>query len=264
MGNLDGKVVVITGASSGIGAGLAKELVRRGARVGLLARREDKLRQLAEELNEASSQSAAWRTGDVCDDDGLAAALDGLEDELGRVDVMVANAGYGVSESPRRHEPGASIRLYDTNLLGMLRCIDWALPRFVERGDGHIVGVASVASYAGMPYNASYCGSKAAMRIHLQSLRVTLKRYGVAATCICPGFVESELTETVQYPMPFFWPTDRAARRMVDAIEKREAEVIFPWQMKVLTSIGLRLLPRALFEYFMTPKGKRRSVETSA
>lgn len=257
MGKLDGKVVVITGASSGIGAGLAKELVRRGARVGLLARREDKLRQLAEELNGASTQPvAAWRTGDVCDDDGLAAALDGLEDELGRVEVMVANAGYGMSESPRRHQPGAAIQLYDTNLLGMLRCIDWALPRFVERGDGHIVGVASVASYAGLPYSASYCGSKAAMRFHLQSLRVTLKRYGVAATCICPGFVESELTETVEYPMPFFWSTERAARRMADAIEKREAEVIFPWQMKALTWIGLRLLPRALLEYIMTPRGK--------
>ena len=264
MGKLDGKIVVITGASSGIGAGLAKELVRRGARVGLLARREDKLRQLAEELNDVAAESAAWRTADVCDGDGLAAALDGLEDELGPVDVMVANAGYGMSEPPRRYEPGSSIRLYDTNLLGMLRCIDWAMPRFMERGDGHLVGVASVASYAGLPYNGSYCGSKAAMRVHLQSLRVTLKRYGVAATCICPGFVESELTAPVQHHMPFFWSTERAARRMAKAIERREAEVIFPWQMKVLVWIGLRFLPRALLEFLMTPKGKRKPSKTSA
>lgn len=259
MSELRGKSVVITGASSGIGAFLAKELVARGARVGLLARREDRLRQLADELNgEAGATDrattgpvAAWQTADVLDDDDVVRALDALEDALGGIDVVVANAGYGQSESPRRHQPGSAIRLYDTNLFGMLRVIDWALPRFVERRGGHLVGVASVASYAGLPYNASYCGSKAAMRIHLQALRVTLSGYGIAVTTICPGFVKSELTDQVKFKMPFLWSTERAARKIADGIEKRRREVVFPWQMKALVVLLTRWLPNRWFEFFI-------------
>lgn len=268
MSRLRGKTVVITGASSGIGEFLARELVARGARVGLLARREERLRELAEELNQQASVSdgtpvAVWRTADVVDDEQLTTALDGLEEELGPIDVLVANAGYGESESPRRHKPGASIRMYDTNLFGLLRVIDWGLPRFVERGHGHLVGVASVASFAGLPHNASYCGSKAAMRVHLQSLRVTLSGYGIAVTTICPGFVESELTDQVKYKMPFMWPTDKAARKIADAIEKRKREVVFPWQMKILVILLTRFLPIRWFEALIdrgSPKSRPRPV----
>ncbi len=267
MQSFGGKTVVITGASSGIGAVLAKELVQRGARVGLLARRQDRLRQLAQELEQGAPAGteqpvAAWREADVLDGGALNAALDGLEQELGPIDIVVANAGYGMSESPRRHRPGEAIRLYDTNLFGMLRLIDWALPRFVERRSGHIVGVASVASYAGLPYNASYCGSKAAMRVHLQALRVTLAGQGVAVTTICPGFVKSELTDTVEYPMPFFWSTERAARKIADGIAKRRREVVFPWQMKVLVVMLTRLMPLSWFEAIVrrgNPKGRVKS-----
>lgn len=267
MQSFSGKTVVITGASSGIGAVLAKELVDRGARVGLLARREDRLRQLAEELRHGAPAHggppvAAWRQVDVLDDAALTAALDGLEEELGAIDIVVANAGYGMSESPRRHRAGESIRLYDTNLFGMLRVIDWALPRFVERRSGHIVGVASVASYAGLPYNASYCGSKAAMRVHLQALRVTLAGYGIAVTTICPGFVKSELTDTVEYPMPFFWSTERAVRKIADGIAKRRREVVFPWQMKLLVILLTRWMPLGWLEAILrrgSPKGRIKS-----
>ena len=256
--DFNGKTVVITGASSGIGAFLAKELVARGARVGLIARRRERLLELTEELEQAASRMTqertrqlpvvAWREADVVDDAALAAALDGLEEDLGPVDIVVANAGYGRSESPSRHRAGEAMHLYDTNLFGMLRVIDWALPRFVERRSGHIVGVASVASSAGLPYNASYCGSKAAMRVHLQALRVTLSGYGVAVTTICPGFVKSELTDDVEYPMPFFWSTERAARKIADSIAKRRREVIFPWQMKALVILMTRMMPLSWFE----------------
>lgn len=247
------KAVLVTGASSGIGAHLAREAARRGARVGLLARREERLREIAAEIADAGGR-AAWASADVADAEELARALDRVAEDLGGDDVVVANAGYGRPEPPHKFQPGRSLTMYDTNLFGMLRTVDWALPRYLERRSGHIVGVASVASYLGMTNSASYCGSKAAMRIHLQSLRVSLRPYGIAVTTICPGFVESELTEKNNFPMPFLWKTERAARKIADAIERRRGEVVFPWQMKLFIGLATRLLPTALVERVMTPK----------
>ncbi len=257
MSSLAEKSVLITGASSGIGAQLARELVARGARVGLLARREDRLRELAGEL-EAVGGQAAWAVADVTDDDDLEHALETLAGELGGVDVLIANAGYGRPEPPHKFRPGRSLRMYDTNLFGMLRAIDWALPRFLNRGSGHIVGISSIASFAGMTHSASYCGSKAAMRVHLQGLRVSLKPYGIAVTTICPGFVKSELTAVNSYSMPFIWETDRAARKIADAIEKCSRQVVFPWQMAWLAAFMVKFVPLAFLEWVMSrfePKG---------
>jgi short-subunit dehydrogenase len=247
---MKGQNIVITGASSGLGAYLARELSRRGAAVGLLARRAEKLEALAEEIR-ASGGKAAWAEADVTDPDGLHGALDALETELGPVDVLVANAGYGHPEAPHKFKPGRSQAMYDVNLFGLLHAVDWALPRFLERQGGHIVGVASVASYLGMPNSFSYCGSKAAMRVHLQSLRLSLKKYGIAVTTICPGFVESELTEKNKFPMPFLWKTERAARKMANIIQKRKGEVIFPWQMGFFIFLTTRLLPRRVTEWIL-------------
>ncbi|RMH20208.1 MAG: SDR family NAD(P)-dependent oxidoreductase [Acidobacteria bacterium] len=237
MSQLAGSSVLITGASSGIGAELARQLVGRGCRVGLLARRRERLAALAEEL-EGAGGTAAWAVADVADGVATQRALDALAEGLGGADVVVANAGYGEVETPKRFAPGKALALYDVNLRGTLHVIDWALPRFLEAGRGHLVGVASVASYLGLPHFAAYCGSKAAMRIHLQSLRVSLARRGIAVTTICPGFVKSELTDRHQGPMPFLLPTDRAVRRIVRAIEKRQGEVVFPWQMRLVMAIG--------------------------
>ncbi len=258
MSYLQGRKILITGASSGIGAELSRELARRGASVGLLARREDKLAALAEEIRAAGGQ-AAWASADVLDTEGLHAACDQLESELGDIDIVIANAGYGKPEPPHRFKPGAATAMYDTNVLGMLRLFDWAMPRFLARGSGHLVGVASLASYIGAPNSASYCGSKAAMRVHLQGLRVSLAGYGIAVTTICPGFVRSELTDQNKGGMPFFWETDRACRLIARAIEKRRGEVMFPWQMAFILRIASRLVPTPLLEAILkktAPKPK--------
>lgn len=240
MSTLDGKIALITGASSGIGAALAHELGQRGCRVGLLARREDRLRTLSEELH-AAGIDARWAAADVTDDAGLCTALETLAEGLGGIDIAVANAGFGRPESPQRFKPGRALGTYDVNLLGTLRVIDWALPRFLAQGSGHLVAVASVASYFGLPHAAAYCGSKAAIRIHFESLRLSLRRHNVAVTTLCPGFVVSELTDLNPGPMPFLWPTERAARKMADSIQSRRREVIFPWQMKLFISLISRL-----------------------
>lgn len=250
MSKLRGKSVVITGASSGIGEYLARDLARRGARVGLLARREDRLRALHTEI-EGVGGRAAWARADVVDSDELTRALDHVAAELEGVDVVVANAGYGKPDPPHKFRPGDAIAMYDVNVLGMLRVIDWALPRFLEADAGHIVGVASVASYVGLTGNAAYCGSKAAMRVHLQAMRVSLARRNIAVTTICPGFVKSELTDRFRMAKPFIWETERAARTIGDAIEKRRGEVVFPWQMRLVKQLSVRLMPVSLLEWLL-------------
>lgn len=235
----------ITGASSGIGAALAHELAKRGHRVGLLARRAERLEDLTQTLRDAG-HDVAWAMADVRDGEALSNALDRLVADLGEPDAVVANAGFGRPETPQRFRPGRAMTIYDVNLFGMLRTIDWALPRFLERRRGHIVGIASVASYAGLPHAAAYSGSKAAMRVHLQSLRVSLRRHGIAVTTICPGFVETELTADAGRRLPFLWPADRAARRIAKAMERREGEVVFPWRMRAIFSTVGRLPNRWL------------------
>lgn len=242
-------VTLITGASSGIGAALAREVAARGHRVGLLARRAERLEALAESLR-AAGHEAAWAMADVRDGEALARGLDRLADELGGADVVVANAGFGRPEKPRDFRPGRAFATYDVNLLGFLRTADWALPRFLDRGAGHLVGIASVASYTGLPHAAAYSGSKAAMRIHLQSLRVSLRRKGIAVTTVCPGFVATELVEGAKQPLPFLWSAQRAAQRIAKAIERREGEVVFPWAMKAIFAVETRL-PNRLREWLL-------------
>lgn len=250
---------MITGASSGIGEALARELARRGVAVGLTARRRERLEKLSGEL-QGEGHRASFAVADVQDGEALHRALDQLESELGPVTLAVANAGFGRPEPPHRFKPGRAANTYDVNFFGMLRLIDWALPRFLERGGGHLAGVASVASYFGLPDSAAYCGSKAAMRVHLQSLRLSLRRHGIAVTTICPGFVVSELTDQNEFPMPFLWPTDRAARRIASALEKRAGEVVFPWQMRLFMGALTRLPAswgEALVRRSMPPARKR-------
>lgn len=251
MASFRDRIVFITGASSGIGEELAREVVRRGGKVGLLARREEKLQELSDELEQIRGGCSAWAAADVTDEDGFAKALDHLEAELGGVDIVVANAGYGRPEPPHKFRPGSAIHMYDTNVFGMLRLFDWVLPKMLERESGQIVGVASLASYIGLTNSASYSGSKAAMRVHLQSLRVSLKPYGIEVTTICPGFVESELTDQAKFKMPFMWPTDRAVRYISDAIEEGRGEVMFPWQMAWWLRIMYRVLPTRVTEFIL-------------
>ncbi|MEM8995971.1 MAG: SDR family NAD(P)-dependent oxidoreductase, partial [Acidobacteriota bacterium] len=138
MSTLKGKVVLISGASSGLGAEMARQMHRRGAAVGLLARREERLRELHDELG---GERVDYEVADVTDGPILERALERLRERLGGVDVIVANAGYGRPESPHKFKPGVGLQMYDTNLFGMLRMIDWALPTFLRQGAGQIVGV---------------------------------------------------------------------------------------------------------------------------
>src|SRR5262245_55908742 len=141
-----GKVVLITGASSGIGRALALEFARQGARVGVVARRQERLRQLCEEIR-ATAGTAACAVASVADRAAIGAAIRALTSTLGTCDVMVANAGVGESNtSTDLNVPGAET-VIRTNLLGPMYAFEAVLPEMLARGSGHLVGVSSVAAF---------------------------------------------------------------------------------------------------------------------
>jgi short-subunit dehydrogenase len=227
-----GKVVCITGASSGLGRAMAIEFVRRGAAVGVLARREDRLRQLCDELRSSGSR-AEYAVADAADRTGMRTALKSLSDRLGPCDILVANAGVGSSNTATDLNVDGAEAVVRTNLLGPMYAFEAVLPTMLARGSGHLVGVASVAAFKGLPTAAAYCASKAGLFAYLESIRISMRSTNIAVTTICPGFVHTEMTAKNE-KMLWVLQAEAAARLMVRAIERRRKVFCFPKRMRGL------------------------------
>lgn len=233
------RVALVTGASSGLGHALARRLAREGYAVGLTARREALLGELADEIKQAGGR-AAFAVADAGDRDGTQAALGALVDELGPPDLLVANAGVGLSQpifTPNAADYETMVRV---NLLGPYYAVEAVLPGMLERGAGHLVAVSSLAAYATGPGSGQYCATKAGLSIWMESLRLELRRKGIAVTTIQPGFVETPMTAVNDFDMPLLMPVERAAVLMARAIEKKKKVYDFPWRM----SLGARIVRR--------------------
>lgn len=239
-----GKAVYITGASSGIGQELARQLARDGARLALFARRTERLAALAAEIKSLGGEATILeldvrRRGDVISAFAEAAA------RLGACDVLVGNAGVGHPVSVRKYDAAVVEETLQVNLHGVLYCIEAVLPAMLARGSGHIVGISSLASYRSMPGSWAYCASKAALSAVLEGMRLELMGRGVAVTTICPGFVRTEMTAKNKVPMPFMLDCDVAVRRIVGAMRARRAVYNFPKRMYWLMKAS-RFLPDAV------------------
>jgi short-subunit dehydrogenase len=232
--NLAGKVAWVTGGSSGIGAALAVELSRRGARVAITARRTEKLAEVAA----GAPGHVVVHPGDVRDRDAMLAVARAVESELGPLDLAFLNAGTWEQLDVERWDSAPIREHVETNLLGMVNCLDAVLPRMIARRSGTVVGMASVAGYRGYTRAEAYSTTKAAAINLLESLRIDLDRLGVNVQVVNPGFVRTELTERNDFPMPFMIEADDAARRIADAIEKEKAEAVFPLPYR----IGMKLV----------------------
>ena len=241
-----GKCVLITGASSGIGWALAENLARRGARLGLIARRKDKLAELTGHI-QSLGRKAAFAVADVTDPEQVEEAVVYLEHTLGLTDVLIANAGMH-KRAPGAVFSGSAARMVmDVNVNGVINVIDSVLPSMVDRRSGHIVAVASIAAMLGLPEAGAYCASKAALVTLMESLRVDLHRYDIKVTTICPGFVETPLIAYhSRKELLFLLQPPETADRIARAIEKGKTEYWFPWPMWLLTRIG-RALPFTLY-----------------
>jgi short-subunit dehydrogenase len=252
------QVAVITAASSGIGAALARELAAAGCRLGLLARRGPELERLAEELRSRGG-TAAVAVADVADREATLAAVGRLTAELGPADLLIANAGVGVPTLLEPLNVPDVERMFRVNLFGVIYAIEAVLPAMLARRRGHLVGVSSLAAYKGLPGQSGYCASKAAVRVYLEGLRIRLRGTGVAVTTVCPGFVRTAMTADQPAPMPFLMDADEAARRMVRAIRRRRKVFNFPWPLALLMR-GARWAPdwfvaRVTRRVWQTPPG---------
>jgi short-subunit dehydrogenase len=247
--------VFLTGASSGLGEALARHYAGRGATLGLVARRAPELEALAASLGGAK-EVATYR-GDVREPSDLSRAAADFLSRFGVPDVVIANAGISrgvLTEAPEDLPTFKAI--LETNVLGIVHTFAPFVVPMRDARKGVLAGVASVAGFRGLPGSGAYCGSKSAAITYLESLRVEMRGTGVSVVTICPGFVETPLTERNPYHMPFLIPADKAARLMARAIEDKRRFYVLPWQMAVLGK-ALRCLPRPLYDLVVAKRARK-------
>jgi NADP-dependent 3-hydroxy acid dehydrogenase YdfG len=236
--NWTDKVVFITGASSGIGGELARQLVAKGATLGLLARRREMLDDLVAEV-EKNGGTARRYAADVTDKNSIFAAAEDLRREFGKIDVLIANAGIaGGGVHAQDLQPENFSQVININLLGAVNSVAAVLPQMLERKSGQLVAISSLAAYRGLPKSAAYCASKAAMTALFESLRVDLKNTGIAVTTIHPGFIKTPLTAGREKRMPFLMELPDATAKIVRIIEKKKKIAAFPFPLSTLVRAG--------------------------
>lgn len=243
--------VWISGASSGIGEELARQLAARGCHLALFARRGDRLEELRRELAKRDARSRLIvQPGDVRNRATVGEAIRAAEAEFGELDVVILNAGIGDNLFVDRFDAGLVERITAVNYLGAIYAIEAALPGMLERRRGKIVGVSSIGALRGMPTAAPYCASKAALSTFLESLRIDLQGRGVQVITVSPGFVKTPLTDRNRFPMPFLQPVDVAARRIIRGIERGRREIHFPRRLTLPCKL-MSCLPGGLYEWLM-------------
>jgi short-subunit dehydrogenase len=237
MHNIAPSTVVITGASSGIGRALALEMAARGYALGLTARRLPLLEQLRDQLRSAHRENlrVELATLDVCQTETVGPTLHELFARLGGIDTIVVNAGANDVTYIGRDQLDKELNLVQTNVCGAIATIHAATEHFHARGQGHIVGISSLASLQPIAGQAAYCASKAGISMYLDSARIELRRKGIAVTNILPGYIKTDIVEGVDIgKMPFAITAEQAAREMTRLIERRVKSGVvpaFPWKL---------------------------------
>jgi len=235
--------ILITGASSGIGRALAQVLAARGDSLLLVARRADLLEELAAEIG----PSARALPLDVTDTGALVAAMRRADDER-PLDVVIANAGAGVAKGADSISWEGIERSCRVSFVGAAATVTAVLPRMVERGAGHVVGISSLTAIGGpLPHAAAYAASKAGFSMLLDCLRLDVAPAGVAVTTVHAGFVDTAMTSGADHPLPLMWSAERAAGFIVDRLASRPARIDFPWPLATLTRVA-KQLPRPLYD----------------
>lgn len=247
------KRAIITGASSGIGLALARELSRRGYALALLARRGELLDELAREL-----KNAAPFVCDVSDRAAVDAAVGEAAVALGGpFDLAIANAGISIPTYADDFSVDDAERVIRVNLLGTMYLFGAVVPSMVQRRSGRFVGIASLAGLRGLPTSSVYSASKAAIQALLEACRVELMPFGVGVTIVNPGWVDTPIIAKYGHSLPFLVKAPEAATIIADGIERGDRVVEFPRPMSLLTRL-LRILPSAVYDRIALPFARRR------
>ena len=238
---IEGRRIWLTGASSGIGAQMAKELLQRGAFLALSARTLGPLVELAERF----PGKVLLVPGDLTDHLQVREIGMTIAQAWGALDTVILNAGSCEYVDVRQFDARVIERVVSTNLLGSSYCIESALPLLRAGRTPHLVGVVSSVTYWPLPRAQAYGASKAGLRYLLESLRIDLAHEGIDVTLVSPGFVDTPLTEKNDFPMPMRWSAPKAAWHICQRLEKRPLEIAFPALfiavLKLLASLPKRL-----------------------
>lgn len=240
------RTVVIVGASRGIGACLAREYAARGWTLGLLARSADALAMLGHELRNGGTR-VETAVLDVADTARVAVVLGELMQRLGRVDLVIANAGVLGWRRAGDGNLDEDRRIIQTNLMGAIAVIDAAVAHFKSQGHGHIAGISSLSAYRGIPGSGAYSASKAALTNYLEALRMEVAGRGIAVSIVHPGFVNTDISPGME-KYPFVAPPEKVAKEIADGLEKKRKNIVvprFPWAALMP---ALRLLPDSVMK----------------
>jgi short-subunit dehydrogenase len=238
------QTAVVTGASRGIGAELARQLAAAGVKVGLTARRTGELEALADEIR-ARQGTAAVAPADATDPVATRRAIERIAQELGPIDLLIVNAGVGLRTPGRSFSAETFERMVRVNLLGAAYAIEAVLPDMLRRRQGHLVGISSLAAYRGMRRGSGYCATKAGLSALMEGLRVDLVSRGIAVTSVHPGYVRTAMIAGTERNLPWLMDARTAARLTLKGIAARRRYVAFPWAPTALMALA-RLLPAAI------------------
>ena len=232
--------IVITGASSGIGDALARHYAAEGVVLGLISRRKAGLHGLP-------GQVVSYPL-DITDEPALAAAAQDFIRRFGAPDLVIANAGIASGTEGADLRDVAKLRkVLEVNVAGLAATLAAFAPAMRAAGRGTLAGIASVAGFRGLAGNGAYCASKSAAITWMESLRAELHGSGVSVVCICPGYIDTPMTQVNRFRMPFLLSADEAARRIARAIAGKRRLAVIPWQM-ALVSVALRAMPGWLYD----------------
>lgn len=256
------KLVLITGASSGIGQTMALEYARNGYRLALVARRADAMKSWLIP-NKISEDSYVIYSVDVSNIDDMAALAKTCLAQQGIPDVVIANAGISMGvDSSVRADLDVMARILNTNVMGVAATFGPFIEPMMARGSGTLVGIGSVAGIRGLSGHGGYCASKAALISYCESLRGELRSSGIKVLTICPGYIATPLTQNNSYHMPFLMKAEVFATKAFQAIDAGDSYRVIPWQMGWVAKL-LRLLPNALFDRVFAGRPRKPRAQTS-
>lgn len=238
--------VVITGASSGIGAALAIHLAQYRGRLALVARRAERLQEVAARVRDQGAEPLIIE-GDVADLEQVKENQRCIVDNQGPITVAFLNAGLGNPTRLTRFDAAHLKRVYGVNVFGVAHWLEVLLPDMISRKQGVLAATSSLAAARGLPGVGAYASSKAAVSSLLESLRLEAGQYGIQISVVEPGYVRSEMTAPNKFKMPFLMDPEEAAREITDAVADGRTLIRFPWQMAAAMQI-IRHLPRPLFD----------------
>lgn len=242
------RVVLITGASSGIGRAVALQFGIQHARVALVARRRQRLEEVAEEVERLGGK-ALITPADVAERSQIEAAIDAVEQRWGRLNVLINNAGYGVFGAVEECLPEDFEQQIKVNYLAAVYAVKAALPLMHRQGSGVIINVSSISGKATSPFDAPYCASKFALSAFTSILRMELAGTGISVSLVCPGYTETEWEKAMVQRRPYIVRTplgpmtpDQVARQIVACAERPKRELLIP-KILILPVLVQTLLP---------------------